>query len=377
MRSSISTALALSALMLVGDALAGPHQKHQEFHNRKRDEVIVEDVITTVYTTEYITVIWPSTNALAPPVIDAAKPAAPLDNPSSSSSSSTSTSTSSSSQPAIPSPALNVDVKVPAAAAAPIIVSTPPASSSSQAPASASPTGLELGLAYNSMADADEFLQRAPFKWAYNWANDPNGEVPDGVEYCYMLWGPAPEFSDDWASIATAAIANGSKHILSFNEVDEVTQVNLNVSQAVEAYMEFIQPLAVHSGVQLGAPSVTNGPAAQGMGLGYLKSFLPACQSKGCKIDFLNLHYYAAASGIDDFKSYIQGACSEFGKPIWITEAGVTGSDQEISDWIQEAVEFLKSSCVERIAYFMVADDYMLTNGAVNAVGDAWIAASS
>lgn len=80
----------------------------------------------------------------------------------------------------------------------------------------------------------------------------------------------------------------------------------MNVSTAVSAYQEWIQPFAGQA--LLGAPAVTNsgGTPADPMGLLYLEYFIGNCT--GCTIDFINLHWYsniyAGAGYLENYVSF-------------------------------------------------------------------------
>jgi len=183
-----------------------------------------------------------------------------------------------------------------------------------------------------------------------------------------MLWGQ--KFVSDWAATAQAAIAGGADTLLGFNEPDLGAQANMDVSSAVSLWKSSMQPFACKA--RLGAPAVTNGAAP--LGLTYLKSFVEACSD--CTIDFVPIHWYDSATNIDYFKSYIQDAYTAGGnRPIWITEFGASGSDAEITTFMQTVLPWLDSlSYVERYAYFMAGSGTLVdsSGSSLSTIGQAY-----
>ena len=67
----------------------------------------------------------------------------------------------------------------------------------------------------------------------------------------------------------------------------------------------------------LGAPAVSNGAG----GLPWLRDFLSACASLGCRIDFVPVHWYDSATNIAYFQNYLNEAHDAAGgRQIWLTE---------------------------------------------------------
>jgi hypothetical protein len=123
---------------------------------------------------------------------------------------------------------------------------------------------------------------------------------------------------------------------------------------------------------RLGAPAVTNGPSP--MGLAWLSNFVGACT--GCTIDFVPIHWYDSATNVDYFKSYIQQAYTAGGnRPIWITEFGASGSDAEITTFMNTVLPWLDSQpYVERYAYFMAGAGTLIdsSGSGLSAIGNAY-----
>lgn len=163
-----------------------------------------------------------------------------------------------------------------------------------------------------------------------------------------MLWDNSAGNTKNWNTAAKSAIAAGADSLLGFNEPDYQYQANMPVADSVTAWKTYMQPFAGQ--VKLGAPAVTNGGSP--MGLTYLQNFISSCS--GCTIDFCPIHWYDSATNIGYFKNYLasaQTACG--GKPIWITEFGASGTEDQISTFLKTVLPYLDSlDYVERYSYF-------------------------
>ena len=104
----------------------------------------------------------------------------------------------------------------------------------------------------------------------------------------------------------------------SFNEPDLSSQSNLTPQQAASAWKQWIQPFAGRA--KLCSPAITNGGAP--MGTAWLDNFLSACT--GCTIDCIAIHIYDSATNNAYFKNYISGIGTKYGKPVWVTEVGLS-----------------------------------------------------
>jgi hypothetical protein len=119
-----------------------------------------------------------------------------------------------------------------------------------------------------------------------------------------------------------------------------------------------MQPLVdKYPEVKLGAPAVTNGAwdGRRPMGLNYLKAFLDGCS--GCRIDFVVIHWYNFEPNIEYFKQHVKNAYVTGGyRPVWITEFRPTGSQEQIIEFLKQAMSWLDGQgYVHRYAYFMAA----------------------
>ena len=118
---------------------------------------------------------------------------------------------------------------------------------------------------------------------------------------------------------------------MSFNEPDICFDGSacMSVNASVSAYKSAMMPFAGR--VPIGAPAITTAGAPAG--LTYLQNFIGNCT--GCQIDFINIHWYsnkyAGASYFEYFVNQARLTRDKYpqtrGKPIWITEFGLTNDD--------------------------------------------------
>ncbi|KAL2421634.1 hypothetical protein ABEF95_007840 [Exophiala dermatitidis] len=250
-------------------------------------------------------------------------------------------------------------------------------SSSTSSASSSGSTGVSTsgkkGLSYNDASLTSAFAGKG-ISWVYNWGASPDGTIVSGAEYVPLLWGLSS--TSAWASAASAAIASGSKHVLSFNEPDLASQSNIDPQTAATNHIKYMNPLAGQ--VEIGSPAITNGAGTSPlMGIDWLNSFFTACNGE-CKVDFVAFHWYASASDFAGFKQHVQdviNAASANGvSKVWLTEFGASGSDSDVATFLQQAVEFLDSTAaVERYAYFMCSDGILVNGNSISSpIGSAY-----
>lgn len=226
----------------------------------------------------------------------------------------------------------------------------------SSAASAATATG-KRGLAYNDASLTDCFTGSDQISWAYNWGSSTSG-LSSSLSYVPLLWGTDSDFTDVWSANAQDALNSGSTHLMSFNEPDLDTQANLSPAAAAAAYTTYMMPFAGKA--KLGAPAVTNGGGA--MGLDWLSAFMGECST--CQIDFVAIHWYADASDTAYFKEQVQNASTiTGGKPVWVTEIGATGSDTEITTFLEDVMPWMDSQdFVGAYSYFMVSDGLLVNS---------------
>jgi len=249
-------------------------------------------------------------------------------------------------------------------------------SKSSSSDSSGGSSGSKRGMAFNDAGLLSGFTSSA-ISWAYNWGSSCTG-LKSGWTYVPMIWGTAPVHSASWSTDAAKAIKSGSTHLLGFNEPDMPSQANIpDPSDAVTAWGTYMEPFAGQA--KLGSPAVSNSNIP-GQGLDWMSKFLTACSH--CTIDFIVIHWYQPGSGdgvVEAFKQHVTDAISAAnGKPVWITEFGITGVsvDQQAS-FIKEVVPWLDSQAgVERYSYFgalPAPSDYLVTgSGSLTSAGQAY-----
>lgn len=229
------------------------------------------------------------------------------------------------------------------------------------------------GLAYNDISLLEDFLGTgSQSSWCYNWASRPDGTVPAGLEFVPMLWGLNSSMTSDWEAAVSSALASGSRHLLSFNEPDlgpPNPQSDLSFEQAAKGYYQYMEKYSGQA--RLGSPGVTNGDPTLGMGLGWLDSFIQACENLGCTIDFVSIHWYDSAANIAYFKDHVTQAYATGGhRAVWITEFSASGSAAEQQTFLQTVIPWLDAQeFVERYAYFMVTDGSLVSGTSISPLG--------
>ena len=389
------TALALLASATLADqALAGAniHHRHMhQLHDRAIKYVKTDVVVVTDYITVTVTDGEPgSTRFMAANRPHRTEGYASLDVSTSTSTSSTS-STTSSPAPAVetPPPAAVPTTLVTQAKPAPEPTVAAPADPAPPAPAAPAPpavnvqqdapatppptkapppvasTGGKKGFAYNNADFINTFFTGGNgcngCGWAYNWDSSDYGNLRDGIEFVPMLWSPAPDHSNSWASNANKMLAKGAKALLSFNEPDNGGQANLDAQTAAQAHVKHMNPFAGRA--RIGSPAITNS-GSPNEGLGWLRQFIGACDSIGCQIDFCVTHWYADTNSgqtLLDHLASVSKICHN--KPVWLTEFAPFGSDDQIADFLSTYLPKLDAlPFLERFSYFMVNTGSLLSS---------------
>ncbi|KAK5801202.1 hypothetical protein VI817_003414 [Penicillium citrinum] len=230
------------------------------------------------------------------------------------------------------------------------------------------------GAAYNDISTVSAMTGSGNVAWAYNWAMSLSGNLPSGVDFVPMLWG-ARDFGGWFAAIETA-LSSGSEYILGFNEPDMASQASMSASEAAGYYQNYITPYAGKA--KLISPAVTSS-TTDGQGLSWFQSFMDQCTS--CDISGLAVHWYG--NNIDEFKTFVQQAIDTASSyslsEVWITEFALSADVNGIVDqtttnsFVSEAISYLDSqSAVTRYSYFMAADNYLLSGGSLNSVGQTY-----
>ncbi|EOD44091.1 putative glycoside hydrolase subgroup catalytic core protein [Neofusicoccum parvum] len=256
----------------------------------------------------------------------------------------------------------------PSSTVAPTTSST--SSSAAATSSSAGVTGVvdKRGLVYNTFSVVEQFTS-SQVSWGWNWAQQPGGDMPSGMEFVPILWGNRE--TDDlanWKSNAEEQIGLGSQHLMGFNEPDVDTAgggSNMDASTAASVYKEYMNTFADKA--TLISPGVCNGEGlrestGRNQGLDWLQDFYDACggfTSSGCKVDKINIHWYSSYQGdldsiISYFKEYVEKAHTKFGMNLWITEYQLQNADDATQqEFVSQTSEWMSSQTyIERYSYF-------------------------
>lgn len=250
-------------------------------------------------------------------------------------------------------------------------------------------TTSKRGLAYNDKSPPlDIFLSHPKITWAHCWSA-LDFSLPPQLEFVPTLTDLSAYSTSHWPSHLQRALSRKTttpaaitQYVMSFNEPDQHDQkAFMDPSAAAAAYKQYISPLS-SSSIKLGSPSVTNG-VVPGMGLHYLSSFLSACGAD-CPIDFVPIHWYGCPDGtcpvsedVALFKKQItDGMAAAQGKPVWIPEFQRFGDQDGQVEFLTAVLPWLDADehrQIERYAYFMVADGFLLDGGRLSKVGEIYV----
>ena len=145
--------------------------------------------------------------------------------------------------------------------------------------------------------------------WTYNWHPVAGTAMPDGVEFVPMIWG-----RKDIPEIENAA--KSGTVLLGFNEPNHEKQANMTVEEALDLW-----PRLEATKLRLGSPAPAGGGATPD---GWLDRFMAGCKERGCRVDFICLHWYGEnynpEAATKALQSYLTAVHERYGKPIWLTE---------------------------------------------------------
>ncbi|MCJ1349425.1 hypothetical protein MMC31_007665 [Peltigera leucophlebia] len=245
----------------------------------------------------------------------------------------------------------------------------------------AAASGSKRGLAYNNESPSlQPWVSHPKISWGHCWAS-VDFSLPQSLEFVPTLADLTPDSLPYWDANVKKALARQTgetKYLQFLNEPDQPGQKALtDPASAAAAFKQYMNKYAAPN-VKLGSPSVTNG-VVNGMGLEYLKKFLAACQ--GCTIDFIPVHWYgcgdgcAVAQDVALFKEQIQDAINlASGKPVWIPEFQHLGSLESQKTFLESVLPWLDNKPeIERYAYFMVKNGFLLTDNQLNEVASAYV----
>jgi hypothetical protein len=189
--------------------------------------------------------------------------------------------------------------------------------------------------------------------WYYTWqALDVCPQTKS--EFVPMIWG------EQFISLIPK-LNKSAPALLGFNEPDH-EQANMTAELAAKLW-----PLLEATGMRLGSPATTGTVR----GRQWLDTFFAKC--KGCRVDFIALHFYWDAYPTCDINilvDYINTFAAEYKRPIWLTEFSCMKHDTvDNIELLIAARDQLPRRCpmLERFAWFATRTsptdpDYYATN---------------
>ena len=147
--------------------------------------------------------------------------------------------------------------------------------------------------------------------WAYNWGDNTGAALPDSRVYEPMKY---TRYWPDTGALGGGYAAMHSTpkpvYIMGFNEPDHADQANMTVQSAIDGW-----PDLQNQNVPLVSPA-----AASAYG-GWLGDFYTQIASRGYRVDFTAVHWYAYPSA-DNLINHLQSVYNTWGRPVWLTEFG-------------------------------------------------------
>lgn len=155
--------------------------------------------------------------------------------------------------------------------------------------------------------------------WFYTWKPHADGVTPPrGVEFVPMIWGRQNLNESDLEH----ARRSPSRFLLTFNEPNIVSQANMTVQEALDAW-----PSLQRLGKQLGSPAIQSGvhpthPRS------WLARFMKGAKERGFRVDFVCVHHYIADwkhadQAVEELRTFLVEVYQRYQKPIWLTEFGM------------------------------------------------------
>lgn len=227
-----------------------------------------------------------------------------------------------------------------------------PAAAPAAAPASTSGKSAKRGIIVSG-ADTDATtaaFANTKVSWLGNWYSGPPPNLtPDmGMEYVPQLYSPQYISDGSWASNAKKGIAAGDKYFMSFGEPKSS---GITPETAVTDWMANMEPYAAQ-GVSLGAPGNLQNPGD----MEWLASFLKLCETAGCSIGFLCVHWFwtPGPNGQQDFKNAVNNVTTQAnGKwPVWVDNFEANGDAAGQIEFLTAIIPWLEDNdAIARYGY--------------------------
>lgn len=192
----------------------------------------------------------------------------------------------------------------------------------------------------------DAFANAEKITWMLNWYSGPPKTLPARIEFVPENYGKQSDINGEWTRNAQTAIQKGATHFIGFGETHtDNAQLYMTPTDAVTLWLEKLQPYT--NKVKVSAPSTLQ------TGHPWLQEFLDNCESRGCDVGFLAIHWFWKCTEYKDFQDNVdEGVAMAKGKPVWIDNFQCTGSEQEQIDFLSKAVPYLEAhDGIERYAY--------------------------
>ena len=236
---------------------------------------------------------------------------------------------------------------------------------------------------YPSVQDA---LKNLSVSWYYTWTptwEEAYVSPSPGIEFVPMIQSPTEVNPTTLAKVTE----DPSPNLLTFNEPDIFSQNPTLVSTAIDLW-----PQLEATGKRLGSP-VTAGKPLQSI---WFTSFMSQAQTRGLRIDFLNVHYFGeninrwdTKLAVEDFRVFLINIYNRYRKPIWVTEfklirwyprPSVCPQAARQAAFAKAASEMMETlDFVERYSYFPLwpfvngcQSELYETNGSITIVGEAY-----
>jgi hypothetical protein len=198
----------------------------------------------------------------------------------------------------------------------------------------------------------------------HHWEDNIITQMPAKDTFIPTYWGITKNAS--WAAVKATLGTKIPPVVMSFNEPDISTQANMD--PAVAAWV-FYNEITIPFGKK-GSNVVS--PAIVWNLNGWLVPFMNRCNQLGCNIDAVGQHIYVGINGdvnaaIASAKKQITAVYAAFGKPIIISEIGLTAAGGGTSAQIL--------AFVQGIGSWLDDTDYVLAwaLSAVFSKGNGWV----
>lgn len=183
--------------------------------------------------------------------------------------------------------------------------------------------------------------------WHYHWQDGAVPQMAAKAPFVPMFWGP--RHWDKWSKTKNWMWQHRPKYVIGFNEPDIGSQANMNAYYAADVWMKEIQPWK-NRGTNLISPCIA-------WDQNWMATFLGEVRKRGGRVDAICLHWYGPYTGLNNFKKFVTQAHQRFGKPIWITEIGITSSShpstRQVKAFLMNAFQWLDTQTyVSHCAWF-------------------------